>query len=337
MFFSFPNLRDISHAWAESALVRALAIEQGQQQAVLCSPPPSHAHSAFTAPARPLVTSGSMAAARSAGELRLHNFDFKRQLGGGAFSTVRHAVCKNSAASFAIKTITKTQASSALVASEIKALERVNGHSNVVRFQGTCEDNDNVYILTSLCENGTLFDYLVKHGPVSEILARRWTRQLADALRHCHERGVVNRDIKVENLLLDERLNLVLADFGLAAVLANPDTHMLSTATGSPVWAAPEVYRAFVKPYHGPAADMWSLGAVLHCLVAGALPFDIDNFRNEWHNYQPPAGISPECSDLLRTLLSVDPNARPTANDVLEHSWLHMDSSTPVAQAHKSA
>ena len=146
-----------------------------------------------------------------------------REIGFGAFSTVRKATCRHGSTHAAIKKVSKhTKTAQKLLPNELMALQRVQGHPNIITLINTFEDNDHVYIVTQFCPNGTLFDYLVSHGAVTENRARVWFRQLVDAVQYCHAHGVVNRDIKLENILLDPHLNIVLADFGLAALVDSP-------------------------------------------------------------------------------------------------------------------
>jgi serine/threonine protein kinase len=222
----------------------------------------------------------------------------------------------------AVKRLTKSVSNSALLVNEIKTLQRVQGHPNVVNLISTSEDNDSLFLTTALCPNGSLFDYILKSGPVPEHVARQWAYELFDALRHCHERGVVNRDLKPENILLDDSMSLVIADFGLAAIVENAEARNLVTATGSPVFAAPEVHRAQKAAYSGGPADMFSAGCVLHCCLAGELPFDVDTYTTEWAGYRPPEHVSPQCHELLYQLLSVDPARRPTAAKALQSEWV---------------
>merc|ERR1712106_60038 len=94
--------------------------------------------------------------------------------------------------------------------------------------------------------------------------------QIIAALRYCHSRGIVHRDLKADNLLLDKDLNIKLADFGFSNYY-KPGV-LLSTWCGSPPYAAPELFEG--KEYDGPKADIWSLGVILYLLVCGHLPFD---------------------------------------------------------------
>ncbi|GBP88302.1 hypothetical protein EVAR_89878_1 [Eumeta japonica] len=103
-----------------------------------------------------------------------------------------------------------------------------------------------------------------------EQAARRKFWQILSAVEYCHERRIVHRDLKAENLLLDANMNIKIADFGFSNYYAAGE--LLATWCGSPPYAAPEVFEG--KRYTGPEIDIWSLGVVLYVLVCGALPFD---------------------------------------------------------------
>jgi 5'-AMP-activated protein kinase catalytic alpha subunit len=147
----------------------------------------------------------------------------------------------------------KVTTSNLQLTNEVEALRRVQGHPNILRLVSSIEEGEHVFITTALCPNGSLFDYICNNGPLNEDEARAWGYQMFDAIRHCHEHGVVNRDLKPENILLNELMRLVLADFGLSALVGDVHLRNLSSATGSPVFAAPEVYSALKTPYAGMA------------------------------------------------------------------------------------
>ncbi|KAJ2951831.1 hypothetical protein O0L34_g13994 [Tuta absoluta] len=105
---------------------------------------------------------------------------------------------------------------------------------------------------------------------MAEQAARKKFWQILSAVEYCHERRIVHRDLKAENLLLDANMNIKIADFGFSNYYAQGE--LLATWCGSPPYAAPEVFEG--KRYTGPEIDIWSLGVVLYVLVCGALPFD---------------------------------------------------------------
>ena len=107
-------------------------------------------------------------------------------------------------------------------------------------------------------------EYIACHGRMSEALARRKFWQIVGAVEFCHNRKVVHRDLKAENLLLDANMNIKIADFGFSNYFA-PDGH-LTTWCGSPPYAAPEVFEG--KKYRGPEIDIWvSLHSIYHSIL----------------------------------------------------------------------
>ncbi|VDM18109.1 unnamed protein product [Hydatigera taeniaeformis] len=121
-----------------------------------------------------------------------------------------------------------------------------------------------------------VFDYLVTHGKMKEKDARIKFRQIVSAVQYCHAKNIVHRDLKAENLLLDESMNLKIADFGFSNNYSAG--RKLDTFCGSPPYAAPELFLG--RKYDGPEVDVWSLGVILYTLVSGSLPFDGKNLKS---------------------------------------------------------
>lgn len=177
---------------------------------------------------------------------------------------------------------------------------------------------------------GELYNLIERKGRLSEDEARVYTQQILSALEYCHRRKVAHRDIKPENIFLDEEKNIKLGDFGLSNLMQAGE--FLRTSCGSPNYAAPEVISGCM--YCGTEVDVWSTGVVLYALLAGYLPFDDNNTTSlfakiKTANYIMPHHFSPEVKDLISRMLTVDPVARITINQIKAHPWYNVD--VPVA------
>ncbi|NXX48589.1 SIK2 kinase, partial [Tricholaema leucomelas] len=166
-------------------------------------------------------------------------------------------------------------------------------------------------------------DYLASHGRLSEAEARRKFWQILSAVEYCHGRKIVHRDLKAENLLLDNNMNIKIADFGFGNFYKSGEP--LTTWCGSPPYAAPEVFEG--HQYEGPQLDIWSMGVVLYVLVCGALPFDgptlpILRQRVLEGRFRIPYFMSEECEHLIRRMLVLDPSKRLTIAQIKEHKWM---------------
>ncbi|XP_062863401.1 serine/threonine-protein kinase pim-1-like isoform X2 [Trichomycterus rosablanca] len=154
------------------------------------------------------------------------------------------------------------------------------------------------------------------NGPLSEPLAQVIMWQVVLAARHCCDRGVLHRDIKEENLLINwERLEVKLIDFGCGELLKSTP---YKTYSGTMLYIPPEWITE--GQYHGCPATVWSLGILLFVLVCGDMPF-----WNEWEIAKRPLfftpGVSEACRHLISSCLMKDPNKRPSLEEILEHHW----------------
>ena len=146
-------------------------------------------------------------------------------------------------------------------------------HPNIIRLYEVIDTPQELYLILEYASGGEIFDYLIAHGRMKEKDARKHFRQIVSAIDYCHNLRVIHRDLKAENLLLDDKMNVKIADFGFSNQFS--PGQRLNTWCGSPPYAAPELFQG--KEYVGPEVDVWSLGGVLYVLVCGALPFDGSN------------------------------------------------------------
>nr|XP_041568495.1 MAP/microtubule affinity-regulating kinase 4 isoform X3 [Taeniopygia guttata] len=172
---------------------------------------------------------------------------------------------------------------------------------------------------------GEVFDYLVSHGRMKEKEARAKFRQIVSAVHYCHQKNIVHRDLKAENLLLDADANIKIADFGFSNEFSRGSK--LDTFCGSPPYAAPELFQG--KKYDGPEVDIWSLGVILYTLVSGSLPFDGHNLKELRERvlrgkYRVPFYMSTDCENILRRFLVLNPAKRCTLEQIMKDKWINI-------------
>ncbi|KAE8658384.1 CBL-interacting serine/threonine-protein kinase 11 [Hibiscus syriacus] len=183
---------------------------------------------------------------------------------------------------------------------------------------------DEDYFVMEFAKGGELFTR-ISRGRFSEDLSRRYFQQLISAVRFCHSRGVYARDLKPENLLLDENWNLKITDFGLSAVTdqIQPDG-LLHTLCGTPAYVAPEILAK--KGYDGAKIDVWSCGIVLYVLHAGYLPFNEPNLMAMYRRiykgeFRFPKWTSPDLRRFLSRFLDINPEKRITVDEIINDPW----------------
>uniref|UniRef100_A0A3Q1IPZ8 Protein kinase domain-containing protein n=1 Tax=Anabas testudineus TaxID=64144 RepID=A0A3Q1IPZ8_ANATE len=251
-------------------------------------------------------------------------YRLEKTLGKGQTGLVKLGVHCVTCQKVAIKIVNREKLSESVlmkVEREIAILKLIE-HPHVLKLHDVYENKKYLYLVLEHVSGGELFDYLVKKGRLTPKEARKFFRQIISALDFCHSHSICHRDLKPENLLLDEKNNIRIADFGMASLQVGDS--LLETSCGSPHYACPEVIRG--EKYDGRKADAWSCGVILFALLVGALPFDDDNLRNLLEKvklgvFHMPHFIPPDCQNLLRGMIEVDPNKRLTLEQIQKHTW----------------
>jgi len=258
-------------------------------------------------------------------------YEFKTELGRGAFSIVYMAAQRASGQQFAVKVINKKDLGKDYeknLKMEVDILKKVN-HPNIIALKELFDTPDKLYLVMELVTGGELFDKIVEKGSYTESEASQLVRKIVSAVDYLHNLGIVHRDLKPENLLLkraDNDLEIAIADFGLSKIVGQQ--MMMQTACGTPSYVAPEVLNA---SGYGKEVDMWSIGVITYILLCGFPPFYGDTVPEIFEqimeaNFDYPeeywGNVSKEAKDFINRLLVVDSDKRLTAGDALRHPWL---------------
>ncbi|XP_057323538.1 serine/threonine-protein kinase MARK2-like isoform X2 [Microplitis mediator] len=269
---------------------------------------------------------------RTSEEPHIGKYKLLKTIGKGNFAKVKLAKHIPTGKEVAIKIIDKTQLNPGSLQKlfrEVRIMKMLD-HPNIVKLFQVIETEKTLYLVMEYASGGEVFDYLVLHGRMKEKEARAKFRQIVSAVQYCHQKKIIHRDLKAENLLLDSEMNIKIADFGFSNEFT--PGNKLDTFCGSPPYAAPELFQG--KKYDGPEVDVWSLGVILYTLVSGSLPFDGSTLRELRERvlrgkYRIPFYMSTDCENLLKKFLVLNPTKRASLEvrgdkNIMKDKWMNM-------------
>ena len=257
---------------------------------------------------------------------RIGPYTIRGTVGEGAFSVVK-LVYHNPTREFcACKIVPKSRINTPGLQQRFELEIRINQqlhHPGIVQIFDLLKDENNYYIVMEFCPNGELFQFIVDRQRLSEPDAQPIFRQILETLEYIHSMGVSHRDMKPENLLIDQVGHLKISDFGLSRFLNNQG--LVDTPCGSPCYASPECISG--KSYDGVTTDVWSSGVILYAMLTGQLPWTKRNQTQLFQQikkgeYSIPDYLSPECQDFIRKLMTVDHKQRITIQEAYRHPWM---------------
>eukprot|EP01114_Cavostelium_apophysatum_P021037 TRINITY_DN7224_c0_g1_i1.p1 TRINITY_DN7224_c0_g1~~TRINITY_DN7224_c0_g1_i1.p1 ORF type:complete len:1132 (-),score=325.55 TRINITY_DN7224_c0_g1_i1:11-3007(-) len=250
-------------------------------------------------------------------------FEKLEQLGEGSYGSVYRVMHRASGKSMASKIIEQQEVeSTAAIANEINILKRCK-NSNVVSYYGTCSKDNTIWILMDFCKYGSIRDVMNKtKATLSEDQISQVCQDVLRGLMYLHTNGIIHRDIKTGNLLVDENAHVLIADFGVSKLTDKSDE-----VSGTPLYMSPEV--VLRKPYDG-KTDIWSLGIVIIELAEGLPPYhkmppkramQMIPIRNP-PSLSKPQIWSSSMINFLSRCLTKDPNQRASTVDLLMHPFV---------------
>jgi len=284
-----------------------------------------------------------------------HAYELGGVIGHGSYSQVFLARCRFTDTYYACKVINKFAVSKQQqLRDEIAILKSIE-HSNIVALHDFFETENEILLILDLATGGELYQRLQIENRFNELDAKHVIYSLLDACAYLHEMDIVHRDIKLENILLVSSANnthVKITDFGLAKVLdvLEEKKHRLRKSTsysekinqatqkrqrrrafttcGTDYYIAPEILKG---EGYCETVDLWSIGVVMYILLTGRPPFTNDSssiriqvMSGQYNTSGPEwAQLSNEAKDLIAKLLTVDPEARITSAEALQHHWFN--------------
>jgi len=257
-------------------------------------------------------------------------------IGEGAYSKVRSAFSRKINQDCAIKCIDKRNAPDDFVKKflprELEILPKLN-HKNIIRvYEILAVSDGRVYIVMDFGKKGDLLRYIQKNNALDANIAQRMFHQLSSAVAYCHELGYCHRDLKCENVLLENDLSVKLTDFGFARQIEydeNGEIVLSRTFCGSAAYAAPEIIQGHA--YDPRKHDSWSLGVILYIIVCGSMPYDDSNVRKMLKEQlktrvrfpsRCAQSLDSEIKDIIYRLICIDPKQRMNVSMLHLHKWL---------------
>ncbi|KAJ2453732.1 ATP binding [Coemansia sp. RSA 2336] len=261
-------------------------------------------------------------------------------IASGSFGSVYFGMNTKTGAIMAVKEVdlpkpgtvsmTRNQKMADALRHELDLLKGLD-HKNVVKYLGTDMDETKIYIFLEYVSGGSVSSALASYGMFPESLVRTYTAQIIEGLVYLHGQGIIHRDIKGGNVLIDQDGSVKISDFGISKrvdeVVAAAATKAGRRASlqGSVFWMAPEVVK---DTHYTVKGDVWSLGCLVIEMMTGNHPFpDLDQMQalytiGQRGRPQIPSDASSVARDFLEKALQVDLDARPTATDLISHEFV---------------
>ncbi|CAF1518363.1 unnamed protein product [Adineta ricciae] len=295
----------------------------------------------------------------------------EKLIGTGSYAKVKRCTRETDNKEFAVKIIDRDKAPSDFVSKFLPReldIIRTLDHPNIVKVAHILQTKSLTLIVMEYAPSGDLLDYINKNTRLQETMAKRMFRELCDAIYYIRKktfwnskekrfdldfRNICHRDLKCENLLLDQHLRIKLADFGFSRYCVEPapsennrksviEKKILSrTFCGSAAYAAPEILRG--QEYNPKLYDIWSAGCILYIMIYSKMPFDDSDMKKMIEAQMSKGGLrlgsegSTEAQDLILRMLQPEVTQRWPIELIQKHPWFGKQTTTDKQTTSSSA
>jgi len=256
-------------------------------------------------------------------------YKIKGVLGKGGFGVVHAAIRKSDGLPVAVKEVSKDKIIDNIdsVPLEVALMQQVSDIPGVIGLLDFFDMQHSYYIVMERFNSKDLFDFISESGPLPENLAKQLFQQILTTITQCHKHGVLHRDIKDENILIDLNSHqLKLIDFGSGTFLHDG---IYTEFEGTRVYSPPEWIK--FRRYKADGLTVWSLGILLYDMLCGDVPYETDDqimaAQLAWF---PQLNISQDAKNLVRSCLTTDPEKRITLCQLVNHTWLKASQPEPI-------
>lgn len=278
-------------------------------------------------------------------------YEMGELLGEDDYSSVHRCIRKQTRLSYDVKHVHLTQLEKnarKTIRDEITALKLLRGGPNIIRLLDVFEEKnnpENIYLVFEEMKGGNLLSRIVEKEVYTEREAREVCKTVFTAIDYCHKKKVAHRDIKPQNVFLNEAgddTSVRVANFGFAKKVAHKNC--LQTLCGTANYVAPEILDQRVQGYDQ-RCDIWSLGVFTYVLLGGYPPFEgvhdnlaIEILRGDYVFHEEYWGdISDSAKRMISSMLLVDPRRRITVAEALSCKWMEMEEERLVLRDLSSA